>query len=244
MCGIAGYVNTDGRPASAAIVAAMAAAIAHRGPDGEGAWAEGAVALGHRRLAIIDLSAAAAQPMSTADRRLTITYNGEIYNYRELRSELQQRGHTFRSTSDTEVLLAAYAEWGQSALLKLNGMFAFALWDAERRELVLARDRFGVKPLYYGERGGVVAFGSEIKALFKHPAIEARLCQEGLVEYFTFQNFFTTKTLFDDVRLLAPGTIMVVRPSRGDVAASVVQRQYWDYALPRTGKPSIRSGVS
>jgi asparagine synthase (glutamine-hydrolysing) len=149
MCGIAGVLNLDGKPASPDVLKRMTDAIAHRGPDGEGAYADGNVGLGHRRLAIIDLSPGGHQPMATRDGRYVITYNGEIYNYRELRRELEGLGHAFASRSDTEVLLAAWTQWGLKALDRFNGMFAFALWDKRDKTLTLVRDRYGVKPLYY-----------------------------------------------------------------------------------------------
>src|SRR5262249_13768798 len=152
--------------------------------------------LGHRRLAIIDLSDAARQPMVSADERFVITYNGEVYNFRELRSELEALGREFSSSSDTEVILQALAEWGTNAISRFNGMFAFALWDQAERRLLLARDRYGMKPLYYAQVNGTIAFGSEIKALLAHPAIGASLDLEALLEYMTFQNMFSERTLF------------------------------------------------
>ena len=165
MCGIAGIVAAG--HANLAAVRAMNEAQRHRGPDGEGTWVspDGGVALGHRRLSIVDLSEGGHQPMRDAARDLTITFNGEIYNYIEVRARLVALGHRFRSTSDTEVLLAAYAEWGSGCLSELNGMFAFALWDARRRVLFCARDRFGEKPFHYAFTGGTFAFASEVKAL-------------------------------------------------------------------------------
>ncbi len=144
MCGIAGFIELDGAPASPALLQEMTDAIAHRGPDGEGHWLENNVGLGHRRLAIIDLSPLAHQPMVSVEHRYVLTYNGEIYNYRELRAELEAAGCWFRSQSDSEVLLAALSHWGTDALLRLNGMFAFALWDRKEKTLLLARDRYGV----------------------------------------------------------------------------------------------------
>lgn len=203
----------------------MTDAIAHRGPDGEGAYCDGGVGLGHRRLAIIDLSPAGQQPMATADGRYVLIYNGEIYNFQELRVQLEGRGHRFHSKTDSEVVLAAYAEWGEAALLRLNGMFAFAIWDAERRELFLARDRFGVKPLYYAAQGSTLLFGSEVKAILAHPDYTAELDREALLEYFTFQNIFTDRTLFQNVRLLPAGCHARVGPG---MATPRVMR-YWDF---------------
>ncbi|MCP4377363.1 MAG: asparagine synthetase B, partial [bacterium] len=153
MCGIAGIINFDDQAASREVVAGMVRAIAHRGPDGQGSFADGPIALGHCRLAILDLTEAGGQPMSTDDGRLTITYNGEVYNFRELRGELESLGWKFRSRSDTEVVLKAYAQWGIDCLDKFNGMFAFAIWDKSKREMFLARDRYGIKPLYYCQQG-------------------------------------------------------------------------------------------
>jgi len=227
MCGITGIVNLDGEPASAVVVERMSEAIRHRGPDGEGQWTEGAVALGHRRLAIIDLTPAGRQPMSTPDGRYVITYNGEVYNFRELRTELEACGHQFRSRTDSEVVLHAYAEWGEAALERFNGMFALAVWDRRERELFLARDRYGIKPLYYRRVGDVFLFGSEAKALRAHPGFDSAMDVEGLLEYFTFQNFFTDRTLLAGVRLLPAGCHLRVRLD-GGVREPV---RYWDYAF-------------
>ncbi len=148
MCGIAGIFNLNGEPVSPVVLRKMTDAIAHRGPDGEGFFTDSFVGLGHRRLAIIDLSAAGHQPMVTSDKRFALSYNGEIYNFQELRIELEGLGYQFHSRTDTEVLLYAFAQWGKNSLDRFNGMFAFAIWDKERCELFLARDRYGVKPLY------------------------------------------------------------------------------------------------
>ncbi|MGO4573051.1 asparagine synthase (glutamine-hydrolyzing) [Microvirga sp. 2TAF3] len=225
MCGIAGIFHRNGEPASATRLKAMCDAIAHRGPDGEGQIVYGPVGLGHRRLAIIDLSPLGRQPMVTQDGRFSLTFNGEIYNFNELRAQLAARGCTFVSRSDTEVLLQAFATWGLDALPRLNGMFAFAIWDTEAKVLTLARDRFGVKPVYYAEAEGTFLFASEIKGILAHGAIASGLNPEALVEYFTFQNFFTDGTLFRNVRLLPHGCYLQVRP--GD--RNAVPVRYWDY---------------
>ena len=220
MCGVTGIFNLDGAPPSAEVLHQMAASIAHRGPDGEGVFVDGPVGLGHRRLSIIDLSSAGDQPMLTPDGRYVITYNGEVYNFRELRVELEALGHRFRSRTDTEVVLAGLAEWGDDALRRFNGMFALALWDAERRELLLARDRYGIKPLYYALLGETLLFASEIKAMRAHPAFRVEMDREVLLEYFTFQNVFTDRTLFRGVRLLPPGCLLRVtgRCGQGAIA--------------------------
>jgi asparagine synthase (glutamine-hydrolysing) len=204
----------------------MTDAIAHRGPDGEGHWVEGAVGLGHRRLSIIDLTSAAAQPMQSVDGRWILTYNGEVYNFAELRAELQARGHRFNSRTDSEVVLNAVSTWGVAALSRFNGMFAFALYDRIERRLLLARDRYGIKPLYLAQSGHTLLFGSEIKALCAHGAYSAQMDCEGLLEYFTFQNFFTDRTLFRGVQLLSAATLVEVDLNSGVVESP---RRYWDY---------------
>ncbi len=224
MCGVAGILHLDGAPASGAVLKAMTDLIAHRGPDGEGHYCDGPVGLGHRRLSIIDLSDAAAQPMATRDGRYVLTFNGEIYNFRELRAELRALGHVFRSSGDAEVLAAAYAEWGLAALTKLNGMFAFAIWDRVERVLTLARDRFGVKPLYFTTVDRAFLFASEIKAFGGFKAYRVKLDVEALSQYLTFQNFFDDRTLYDGVRLLPAGCYARIVPGR-----SVAIERYWDY---------------
>lgn len=233
MCGIAGNLNRGGEPASAVILHRMTDAIAHRGPDGEGAFVEGPVALGHRRLAIIDLSPTGHQPMMTPDGRFVLSYNGEVYNFNALRLELEALGRQFRSRTDSEVILHALAEWGTAAIARFNGMFALALWDRQRQELLLARDRYGVKPLYYAQMGERLLFGSEIKAILAHPEARATLDAAGLVEYLTFQNFFTDHTLFQGVRLLPAGCFL--RVSLG--GASLAPVRYWDYQFVEPDAP-------
>jgi asparagine synthase (glutamine-hydrolysing) len=228
MCGVTGILHLDGAPASAALIRAMTSAVAHRGPDGENFVTEGPVALGHRRLAIIDLTDAARQPMETRDGRYLLTYNGEIYNFRELRLQLSALGHQFRSQGDSEVLLEAFAEWGTDVLPKLNGMFAFAIWDRHARKLLLARDRFGVKPLYYARVGNTILFGSEVKAILAHPPARAELDSSALAEYLTFQNFFTERTLFRGVKLLPAGCYLAFETGRTGDPQPV---RYWDFAF-------------
>lgn len=233
MCGIAGIVHLDGAPASPVLLKRMTDAIAHRGPDGEGIFTDGAVGLGHRRLAIIDLSPAGHQPMLTGDGRFVITYNGEVYNFQELRIELEAAGCQFRSRTDSEVVLHAWALWGIKALDRFNGMFAFAIWDRREKQLTLARDRYGVKPLYYANLSRTFVFGSEVKALLKHPAMQSAIDEEALLEYMTFQNFFTDRTLFKDVRLLPAGCWLSLAPGRKDP----VVRRYWDYSFTEPDAP-------
>jgi asparagine synthase (glutamine-hydrolysing) len=205
----------------------MTDAIAHRGPDGEGHWIEGNVGIGHRRLAILDLSPAGHQPMVSADHRYLLSYNGEVYNFRELRSELEAKGYWFRSKTDSEVVLNAVAEWGVKAFNRFNGMFALALWDRKERTLLLARDRYGIKPLYVSQQANRFAFGSEQKAIFAIPEFVRRMDKPTLLEYFTFQNIFTDHTLLQDIQLLPAGHYGILDLKQARPALS--RTQYWDY---------------
>ncbi|MGH7816812.1 MAG: asparagine synthase (glutamine-hydrolyzing), partial [Candidatus Binatia bacterium] len=225
MCGITGILNLNAEPVSSVVLRKMTDALAHRGPDGEGFYTEGNVGLGHRRLAIIDLSPAGHQPMLTCDGRFALTYNGEIYNFQELRAELEALNYQFRSRTDSEVLLNAYAQWGADCVKRFNGMFAFAIWDKTRRELFLARDRYGIKPLYYARFGEAFLFGSEQKALLVHPAARREMDLEGLLEYFTFQNIFTDKTLLKNIRLFPAGCHATLAPTDKDLRMT----RYWDF---------------
>jgi len=225
MCGITGIVNLNGDPISRNILQKMTDAIIHRGPDGEGHWIEGNVGLGHRRLSIIDLSPGGHQPMISRDNRYSLTYNGEIYNYRELRAELEACGYWFASSSDTEVVLNALVHWGTEALLRFNGMFALALYDRKERSLLLARDRYGIKPLYYARQGSVFTFGSEQKAILAHPEFRRKIDAPALLEYFTFQNIFTNKTLMEDISILPAGHYAMLRNNNADLK----MQSYWDF---------------
>jgi asparagine synthase (glutamine-hydrolysing) len=225
MCGIAGLLRW-GRPSrrlDESLLRDMSDAIAHRGPDGSALWIEGDVGFAHRRLAIIDLSERGAQPMESPSGRFVITFNGEIYNFRELRASLEVAGVKFRSNSDTEVLLAMLDRDGIDAISELNGMFAFAAWDRRDRVLHLARDRFGVKPLYYRQDNNSIIFGSEIKAILA-AGVSTQLDAEGLREYLTFQNFFTRRTLFHSVHLLPHGTRLEITAN-----GRVREVRYWDF---------------
>ncbi|HYZ27165.1 MAG TPA: asparagine synthase (glutamine-hydrolyzing) [Geminicoccaceae bacterium] len=229
MCGICGFLlakpdMAEGR--LGAIVDAMSGALRHRGPDDGGRWVdpEAGLAFGHRRLSIIDLSNAGHQPMASACGRLVITYNGEIYNFREVRRTLEQRGHRFRGHSDTEVLLAAIAEWGiEQALPRLHGMFALALWDREARRLTLARDRVGKKPLYYGWCGAAFVFTSELKALHRHPAFDAEIDRDALGLLVRHGWIPGPYSIYRQIRKLPPGTMLSV-DAGGDRGEPVT---YW-----------------
>ena len=211
MCGIAGVLDRSGGPVPLELLRRMSDVVAHRGPDGEGQFADGPVGLANRRLAIIDPHPEGDMPMASTSGDLVITYNGEVYNFRELRQDLEKSGHAFRTRTDTEVVLNAYAQWGPACVERFNGMFALAIWDRRRRELFLARDRYGIKPLYYADFGGLFLFGSEIKSLLEHPALAVRVSLPHLLEYFTFQNIFTDGTLFEGVKLLPPGHRLTLR---------------------------------
>jgi asparagine synthase (glutamine-hydrolysing) len=229
MCGLAGYLNLDGAPAEPGIVVAMREAIAHRGPDGAGLHLDGPIGLGHRRLSIIDLRDIASQPMHSPDGRWTIIYNGELYNFTELRGELEREGWLFRTRSDTEVLLAGAVVWGVHRLARrMDGMVAFALWDKAEQRLHLVRDRFGVKPLYVWRTRKHLAFASEIKAFMAHPDFAVRVNEAALREYFTFQNLFRSHTLFADVEQLPPATILTI-DRNGER-----RETYWDYDFSQT----------
>ena len=235
MCGIAGIFNLNGEAVSPVLLRKMTDAIAHRGPDGEGFFVDSFIGLGHRRLAIIDLSSAGHQPMQSRDGRYVLSYNGEVYNYQELRVELESLGYQFRSTSDTEVVLYAWSEWEEKALDRFNGMFAFAVWDKQECELTLVRDRYGIKPLYYARLGEKLLFGSEVKAIMEHPASRMEMDKKALLEYFTFQNIFSDRTLFRGVRILPAGCLMRVR--LGERAKPTVKR-YWDYSFSEPESPA------
>lgn len=225
MCGITGYIRLDNKPVSPVHLKKMSDAIEHRGPDGEGQWREDNVGIAHRRLAIIDLSPAGHQPMISADFRFIIAYNGEVYNFMELRTELESKGYWFRSQTDTEVVMYAYAEWGAEAFKRFNGMFAVSIWDRQEKQLILARDRYGIKPLYYSHQGNSFYFGSEQKAMSAHPEFSKELDHEALYEYFTFQNIFTDRTFFKNTSLLPGGCYMKLNVTTGK---SQIHR-YWDY---------------
>ncbi|HYB74651.1 MAG TPA: asparagine synthase (glutamine-hydrolyzing) [Candidatus Sulfotelmatobacter sp.] len=236
MCGICGVLNFDpAAPVDPAVLKGMADLLAHRGPDGEGFHRHGPIGLGHRRLAIIDLSDAAAQPMANEDESLWIVFNGEIYNFQSLRDDLLRRGHTFRSKSDTETILHLYEEEGEGCLRHLRGMFAFALWDSRRRRLFLARDRVGKKPLFYWHRPGrAFAFASEPKAFVADPAFRAEPDAEALWHFLTFQYIPAPWSGFRAVRKLPPAHYLVLEGDRLDI------HRYWDLRYtPKRGESAL-----
>jgi asparagine synthase (glutamine-hydrolysing) len=245
MCGIVGAIDRGTRDATGAL-RDMMQRVAHRGPDDAGVacWPESGAGLGHQRLSILDLTAAGHQPMSGGDGLVSITYNGEIYNFRDLRGELQALGHSFRSTSDTEVLLRAYEQWGADCVPRLRGMFAFAVWDARAGRLLLARDRLGIKPLYYFHKGPLLAFASEPKALLAHPAVSARLDPASAADYLTYGYVPFDRCIFDGIRKLPPGHLLYFE--RGQLRV----QEYWQFApgadrdMAAPSEPALRDALA
>jgi asparagine synthase (glutamine-hydrolysing) len=226
MCGVAGFWNADKRPFDSAALRRMTRALQHRGPDEEGYHEEPGIALGHRRLSIIDLSSG-QQPLSNEDGSIWIAFNGEIFNYVELRADLEKRGHVFRTRSDTETIVHLYEEKGLDFVDHLNGQFAIALWDAPRRRLVLARDRVGIRPLFHATLpDGTVLFGSEMKALFAHGGLRAQIDPAAVGQIATFWVTVPPRTPFKGIEELAPGRMLVLEDGRRSL------RQYWRHEFP------------
>lgn len=240
MCGIVTAVSFNpSDPLDPAVLDAMTDVMAHRGPDGRGAWMNTSrtVGMGHRRLSIIDLSEQGKQPMQDASGRLTVSFNGEIYNYHPLRKELEERGHHFRSHSDTEVILAAYQEWGQECLHRFKGMFAFALWDMRENLLFVARDRFGIKPLVYYADSGRFICASEIGSIMKDPSVRTSMNPEALYHYLSLMTVPAPFTIYREIRKLEPGCCMTVKNG------AVTTRRYWDISLapPSSGTDAAQN---
>jgi asparagine synthase (glutamine-hydrolysing) len=228
MCGICGIFDLSGKPINRDILTRLNSVIRHRGPDGEGELVDHEVGLGHRRLSIIDVGGG-GQPIGNEDGKVQVVFNGEIYNFIELRNELENLGHQFKTQSDTEVIVHAYEQWGSACVNRFNGMFAFALWDAQKRELFLARDHLGIKPIYYVTIGSQLLFASEIKSLLQHPACPREVDLEALAELFTFRYVPSPKTLFQKIMKLPPAHFMVA--SR----AGLRIERFWDW-VPRRQK--------
>jgi asparagine synthase (glutamine-hydrolysing) len=218
MCGIAGYVSDTALAPE--VLAAMTRSLAHRGPDADGFWTSGRAHLGHRRLSVIDI-AGSPQPMIAPDGRVAVVFNGEIYNFRELRDELARGGWTFRTAGDTETILAGWARWGEDLVTHLRGMFAFALWDAGTQTLFAARDHLGVKPFHYAWDGATLVFGSELKAVLEHPAVAAEIDLAALRLYLECQFIPAPHSIFRSVRKLPPGHTLTLR------GTSLALRKYW-----------------
>jgi asparagine synthase (glutamine-hydrolysing) len=224
VCGIAGIVDLDGLSEPDKLsVSEMVRVVRHRGPDDQGTYGDGAAVLGHARLSIIDLSAAGRQPMANEDETVWITFNGEIYNFLELRAELIAKGHRFRTRTDTETIIHLYEEEGDRCVERLRGMFAFGIWDVSRQRLFLARDRLGIKPLYYGLHRGKLIFGSEIKSLLQVPDWPRDIDHQALLDFLTFSWIPTPKSIFRSIRKLPPGYVAVFGTGGFRV------RQYWDF---------------
>jgi len=232
MCGITGVFNLNGEPFPLSNLKNMAQAIAHRGPDGEGYYVQDSIALAHKRLSIIDLSENGNQPMMSKDGKWVVVFNGCVYNFLDLKHQLKSLGHEFISTTDTEVIVEGLSEYGVDFIKKLNGMFAISAWNTKDKQLVLSRDRFGVKPLYYWFNGNSIVFGSEIKAIIKHPAFEVKVNLESLNEYFTFQNQFSFNTLFDGVQMLPPANTIIINSDTKKIDC----HSWWDYDFSNTNE--------
>lgn len=240
MCGIAGYMRSAFPHADVAVLKKMGQAISHRGPDASGEYFDEYVALGHQRLSIVDLSSAGTQPMTSLNKRYVIVFNGEIYNFLELRSDLESKGVIFRSKTDTEVLLTLFEAEGPSCLQKLNGMFALAIWDKLERSLFVARDRIGKKPLYYYHNGtgGNLAFASEIKALLQLGAIPKTIDQTALLDYMAYLHIPAPKTIYKDIYKLLPGHYMQL-----NFDSKPVITEYWDVSFSTTTNSTFDESV-
>jgi asparagine synthase (glutamine-hydrolysing) len=228
MCGINGIFGLSDTEIAKQKIIAMNNCMQHRGPDDEGVYVKEKIALGHRRLSIIDLSAAGHQPMTSSDGRYQIIYNGELYNYRELKFELQrvvsgseQKAYLFRTNTDTEVIIAAYARWGSECLKHFNGMFAFAIWDDQAKELFVARDRLGIKPLYYLYTNGVFAFSSELRSLLSSGLIPKKLDEDSLIDYLRYQTVHAPNTIVKGIKMLLPGHLLEMKNEK------LSTRTYW-----------------
>ncbi len=236
MCGIVGFTNTVDDPD--AVIEAMIDRIKHRGPDAEGKYIDSDISLGHRRLSIIDVSSSGDQPIFNEDGSKVIVFNGEIYNYREIREELINAGHVFKTNTDTEVLIHGYEEYGEKLLEKLRGMFSFVIWDKNNKELFGARDFFGIKPMYYACMGKTFMFGSEIKSFLAHPAFVKELNTTALENYLTFQYSPTEETFFKNVYKLMPAHYFKLKDGHMTI------KRYWDVHFSADGEPSLDQWVN
>jgi asparagine synthase (glutamine-hydrolysing) len=235
MCGISGIYHYDNEePVSERILRRMTDVLDHRGPDDEGFYLTPRAGLGHRRLSIIDLSGG-HQPIFNEDGTVAIVFNGEIYNYLDLMRHVENRGHRFRTRSDTETIVHLYEEYGEACVSMLHGMFAFAIWDARHNVMMLARDRVGKKPLYYADCHGRLIFGSELKSVIENPHLPRLLDQEALADYFSFQYIPSPKSIFRDVRKLRAGHYLVVTPH------GIRDNEYWDIDFTRTEERSVEA---
>ena len=233
MCGIAGIFGMIDQVEAGKLVQCMNDEIAHRGPDDQGIYVDEMVALGHRRLAILDLTPACHQPMHSADGNLEIIFNGEIYNFMEVRETL--KGYIFKTRSDTEMILAAYQEWGKDCVNKFNGMFAFAIWDKKKQSLFIARDRMGIKPVYYFHSGKLLFFASEIRALFESGMVPRKIDKRSIADYFMYQTVHAPDTIIENVKMLMPGHHLTISTS------GMVIEKYWDVVANHSKASSGKS---
>lgn len=236
MCGIVGFTNTN--KDSEMIIGAMMDRIKHRGPDASGKYIDDSIALGHRRLSIIDVTSQGDQPIFNEDKSLVLVFNGEIYNYRDIRAELVRAGHTFATNTDSEVLIHGYEQYGTKLLGKLRGMFSFVIWDVKKRELFGARDYFGIKPMYYATMGETFMFGSEIKSFLEHPDFKKELNEAALENYLTFQYSPTSETFFKNVYKLMPAHYFIFKDGQLDI------KRYWDINFEADEKRSLAQWVN
>jgi asparagine synthase (glutamine-hydrolysing) len=235
MCGIAGIVSADRlRPDDGERVIGMRDVLAHRGPDAAGLFVDHFVALGHRRLSIVDL-AAGKQPLANEDDTIWISFNGEIYNHADLRRELEPHGHVYRTRSDTETIVHAYEQWGDNCVTRLRGMFAFAIWDAPKRRLLLARDRLGIKPLYWSRSGSRLIFASEMKSLLESGQVAPRANESALSELLSTRSLAGTRTMFDGIFKLMPGHVLTFEDG------NITTRKYWDIPVDLDDTPRSRA---
>src|SRR5262245_46400277 len=227
MCGIAGVVYAaPHRPVSAEVLGAMGASIAHRGPDAEGIWREPGIGLVHRRLSILDLEGG-NQPIGNEDGSIQVIFNGEIYNFHELRRDLEARGHLFRTRSDTEVLVHLYEEHAEGLVERLRGMFAFALWDRKKKKLLLARDRLGIKPLYVYRDHEKLLFGSELKAILAYPGVPRNLDVVALENYLAYGIVTGSRSIFQGIEKVPPAHVLVASAAE----LSAAPRRYWQLRI-------------
>lgn len=230
MCGIVGIFQK--KLVDKKVLNRMTKALSHRGPDDEGVFVDKNIGLGHRRLSILDLSKTGHQPMFTKDKSLVIVYNGEIYNFLEIKKKLEKKGYQFRSTSDTEVILYAYQEWGEDCVKQFNGMWAFIIYNFKKRQFFVSRDRLGIKPLYWYKDDQKIIFASEIKAILQYPGVKPKLDLDALNEYFTFQNILSAKTLFKGIYLLQPAENILISENEFKIY------KYWDADFTKKEKTS------
>jgi len=235
MCGIAGKYNfSTCEPVSPKLIKAMCDKIAYRGPDDSGVYTDGHIGLGHRRLSIIDLSEQGHQPMASKDKTIWITYNGEVYNFQSLRDDLIKKGYTFKSSTDTEVIIYLYQEYGEDCLKYLRGMFAFAIWDKKRSMLFLARDRIGKKPLFYYYDGKSLIFASEIKSILEDPLVKKEINYEAFCDYFQYRYVPDPKTIYKNIYKLEPGHYLICSQE------GIKKRKYWDITFSEYSSMDIK----